>query len=31
VRCLVLDDGTPRVAIVVVDICVMPREAEAGH
>lgn len=25
-RCLVLDDGTTRVAIVVVDICVMPRE-----
>ncbi len=24
-RCLVLDDGTTRVAIVVVDICVMPR------
>ncbi len=24
-RCLVLDDGAMRVAIVVVDICVMPR------
>ena len=26
VRCLVLDDGSTRVAIVVVDICVMPRD-----
>ena len=25
-RCLVLDDGNTRVAIVVVDICVMPRD-----
>jgi len=25
-RCLVLDDGTTRIAIAVVDICVMPRE-----
>ncbi len=25
-RCLVLDDGTTRLAIVVVDICMMPRE-----
>ena len=25
-RCLVLDDGSTRVAIVVVDICVMPRD-----
>ncbi|MFH1267659.1 MAG: hypothetical protein ABIK89_18240, partial [Planctomycetota bacterium] len=25
-RCLVLDDGTTRVAIAVVDICVMPRD-----
>ena len=25
-RCLVLDDGATRVAIAVVDICVMPRE-----
>ncbi|NQT84437.1 DUF1028 domain-containing protein, partial [bacterium] len=25
-RCLVLDDGTTRVAIVVVDSCLMPRE-----
>ncbi len=25
-RCLVLDDGATRVAIVVVDICVMPRD-----
>ena len=25
-RCLVLDDGTTRLAIVVVDSCMMPRE-----
>jgi hypothetical protein len=25
-KCLVLDDGTTRLAIVVVDICMMPRE-----
>ncbi len=25
-RCLVLDDGTTRLAIVVVDICMMPRD-----
>ena len=25
-KCVVLDDGTTRLAIVVVDICMMPRE-----